>query len=501
MMQAALFKYVILLAVLGLWPNGVLAQRTELPSIALQTIYRQITSLRLSEARQGVQAWRQNGSPTPILYLLENYIDFAQALLDDQEVSTRHFYQQTAARLEATRRANSTSPWKRYAEAEMRLQQAVLLGKAGRYLTCAQETRRACALLEENRRQFPYFALNRKSIAIVQALLGALPDEFRWAAELLSGVRGSVSGGISALERLLAESAPETLFFEEEIRLAIALLRLNLLEDKESAWRALQGPRWKAHQNPLAAYSLAVVASRSGRNDEAIRLLEASPEGEPFHPFWQRHYLLGLLKMNRLDQDADQPLRRFVRHFLGETGRWEACQKIAWHALLHGDTTGYRVWMSRLAAARRPHSEQDQAAWREAREGPIPDPVLLRARLLFDGGYYQRAYETLMQQPTHRYTGDLALERTYRLARITHALARYDEAEGYYRQTLEQGAQNPAYFACQSALQLGILYEQTRRCTLAKNAYQTCLRLKPQQYRISLHAKAKAGLDRLRKAC
>lgn len=501
MMQAVLFRYGILLATLGLWPNGLAAQHTELPSPALQTVYRQITSLRLSAARQGTQTLRQSGLLTPVLHLLENYTDFAQALLDDQEATTRYFHQQTAGRLQAIRCMNSASPWKRYAEAEMRLQQAVLLGKAGRYLTCVQETRRACALLDENRRQFPRFALNSKSIAIVQALLGVLPDEFRWAAELLSGVRGSVSGGIGELERLLSEGTSEALFFEEEIRLVIALLRLNLLEDKEGAWRVLQGPRWNARQNPLAAYSLALVAARSGRNDEAIRLLEASPQGEPFHPFWQRYYLLGLLKLNRLDPDADEPLRRFVSHFLGETGRWEACQKIAWHALLHGDATGYRLWMNRIAAARRPQSEQDRAAWREAREGPVPDPNLLRARLLFDGGYYQRAYETLMQQPLHRYMGDLALEYTYRLARIAHALAHYDEAERYYRHTLEQGAQNPTYFACQSALQLGILYEQTRRCTLAKDAYQTCLRLKPQQYRISLHAKAKAGLDRLRKVC
>lgn len=500
-MQTALFRYGILLAALGLWPNSLAAQRTELPSPAFKTIYRQITSLRLLEARQGLQALRQNGPPTPVAYLLENYIDFAQVLLDDQEASTQYFYQQTANRLQAIRRTNGTSPWRRYAEAEMRLQQAVLMGKSGRYLACAQETRRACILLDENRQQFPHFALNRKSVAIVQALLGVLPDEFRWAAELLSGVRSSVWGGIDELERLLAEGDAETLFFEEEIRLAIALLRLNLLEDKEGAWRVLQGPRWNARQNPLAAYSLAVVAARSGRNDEAIRLLETSPEGEPFHPFWQRYYLLGLLKLNRLDPDADEPLRRFARHFLGETGRWEACQKIAWHALLHGDTAGYRLWMNRIAATRRPRTEQDQAAWREAREGPMPEPTLLRARLLFDGGYYQRARETLIQQPAHRYTGVLALEYTYRLARIAHASGHCSDAERYYRQTLQQGAQNPAYFACQSALQLGILYEQTQRCALAKDAYQTCLRLKPQQYRISLHAKAKAGLDRLRKVC
>ncbi|MDW8229138.1 MAG: hypothetical protein RMJ33_04800 [Saprospiraceae bacterium] len=484
-----------------LWYRPLAAQSTEALPPDAEAIYRQIFSLRLSDANQRLQALPPQAIPAPVAALLANYIDLARALLDDQEASTRYFYQQAAARIQAVQRLPDRSPWALYAEAEMRLQRAALWAKAGNYIACAQETRRACALLEENRRRFPHFALNRKSLAIVQALLGALPDEFRWAAEWLSGLRGSVLGGISELEALLVEGMAETLFFEEEIRIAIALLRLHLLEDKEGAWRALQSARWNARQNPLAAYSLAVVAARSGRNDEAIRLLEAAPEGEPFHPFWQRHYLLGVLKLNRLDADADQPLRRFARHFLGETGRWEACQKIAWHCLLHGDTSGYRTWTTRIAAARRPRSEQDHAAWREACEGPRPHPALLRARLLFDGGYYQRAYETLTQQPASHYTGDHRLEYTYRLARIAHALGRYDEAERHYRQTLEEGRLNPAYFACQAALQLGILYENTRKCAQAKTAYQTCLRLKPQQYRISLHAKAKAGLARLQKRC
>lgn len=501
MSQTITFRFRLTLIVLSLWSSTLTAQNTILPPPTARNIYLQVVSLRLSEARREMQALRKDEPLAPYIYLLENYIDFVQAVLDDQEASTRYFYQQIATRLQSVQAVRDPSPWQRYAEAEMRLQQAALLGRAGKYLPCVQETRRACALLEENRRLFPHFALNRKSLSLVQALLGAIPDEFRWAAEWLSGIKGSVWEGISELELLLAEGAPETRFFEEEIRLAIAFLRLNLLEDKEGAWRILQSKHWNAPQNPLAAYSLAVVAARSGRNDEAIHLLEACPNGEAFHPFWQRYYLLGTLKMNRLDNDADQPLRLFARHFLGETGRWEACQKIAWHALLWGDTAEYRIWMNRIASAKRPQSEQDQAAWREARQGRPPNPTLLRARLLFDGGYYEQAYKSLTQYPAQQYSGDDALEYSYRLARINHALTHWDEAERYYLQTIEQGAQKPAYFACQAALQLGILYEHTQRCQQAKTAYQTCLSLKPQQYRISLHTKAKAGLARLQKQC
>jgi hypothetical protein len=194
-------------------------------------------------------------------------------------------------------------------------------------------------------------------------------------------------------------------------------------------------------------------------------------------------------------------LRHFMQYFTGETGRWDACRKVAWYHLLRGNEQGYRTWMERIRTAERPRTEQDLAAWREARERPVPDPALLRARLLFDGGYYRRAYEELLRYPEAAYTGDNALEYVYRRARIAHALKHWEEAERYYRLTIEKGAQNPIYYACQSALQLGLMYEHTNRCVQAKQAYRTCLHLKPQLYRVSLHAKAKAGLARLQGKC
>ncbi len=464
---------------------------------AAKAAYAQVVALRFSEAQQQIRTAAAAAAPAPLVLLLEDYIDFLRAVVDDQEATTRYFHQQTERRVGAVGQMEASSPWVRYAEAEIRLHRAALLGRVGSYFSAAQEVRRACLLLEDNRRQYPRFALNHKSLAIVMVLLGALPDEFRWAAELLSGLKGSVSGGIAALEELLAEPSAEARLFEEEIRVALAFLRLNFLEDADGAWRALQVPSWNARRNPLAAYSLAVVAMRAGRTDEAIRLLEGSPEGGAYYPFWQRYYLLGLLKMNRLDTDADQPLRHFVRHFAGESGRWEACQKIAWYHLLQGDEAGYHTWMGRIRTTRRPRTEQDQAAWREARQGPMPNATLLRARLLFDGGYYQRAYDLLAQTQAAAFSGDEALEYIYRRARTAHGLKRWDEAEQYYQQTIAQGAQSPAYYACQAALQLGLLYENTRRYEQAKAAFQTCLRLKPSMYRISLHAKAKAGLARL----
>ncbi|MCS6930476.1 MAG: hypothetical protein NZM43_13385 [Saprospiraceae bacterium] len=467
----------------------------------VRVVYYQIISLRLTEAQAGLQQLHQCGTPPPVIYLLASYADFVRAMVDEQSVSIKYFHQKTERYIEALQHLSPSSPWTQYAEAEIRFQRAVLQAKTGAYFAAARQIWRVCSLLEENRRRFPHFALNQKSLAFIQAFMGALPEEFRWASTWLSGLVGSVTEGVGKLERLLAASSAEVRLFEEEIRLVIAFLRLNLLEDRQGAWQVLQCPGLDARQNPLAAYSLAVVAGRLGRNDEAIRLLEACPDGAPFYPFWQRYYLLGVLKMNRLDADADQPLRCFVRHFCGETGRWDACRKIAWYYLLHGDTLSYRMWMARIAAAKHPQTEQDRAAYYEARSEAIPNCTLLRARLLFDGGYFLRAYDILSRQPASSYSGEHYLEYVYRRARLAQALQRLNEAEYYYRQTLEYGRYSPLYYACYAALQLGVLCENARRCAEAKKYYYLCLRIRPHMYRLSLHAKAKAALARMQKKC
>ncbi len=70
------------------------------------------------------------------------------------------------------------------------------------------------------------------------------------------------------------------------------------------------------------------------------------------------------------------------------------------------------------------------------------------------------------------------------------------EALRYYQQTLDQGANEPWYFACNAALQMGLVYEEKRDYSSARNAFQRCLSLKPSDYSNSLHAQAKAGMSR-----
>lgn len=464
-----------------------------------RTIYQQVLSLRFTEARSGLDVLRREEADNRIIGLLENYLDFLTVLVDDNRQGYESFVKRTGPRIAGIAHGDSRSPYYLYAQAEIRLQGAVLRGRYGDYWSCFNEIRKAYALLRENQRRYPGFMPNRKSLGILHTLIGNIPDEYRWGLNVLGGLSGTIEQGMAELESVLSYARRHDFVFEAETRLAYSFLLLHVENKKETAWQTLSAGAAAAQTTPLATFALANLAMRTGRNDEAIRLLETCPAGVAFHPFPYRFYLLGIAKLNRLDPDANQALETFVQTFSGESGLKEACQKLAWYQLVTGNEKGYRYWMAQVRVKGNDRSEPDKAALREARSGEMPDARLTRARLLFDGGYYARAYE-LLRNNAAAYTGagKSAAEYSYRLGRIAQELGKTEEALRLYAQTMAAGAGKPWYFACNAALQMGLLYEQQNVFAKARTAFNRCLDLKPEDYAASLHARAKAGLARLK---
>ena len=69
----------------------------------------------------------------------------------------------------------------------------------------------------------------------------------------------------------------------------------------------------------------------------------------------------------------------------------------------------------------------------------------------------------------------------------------------YYEQTLKNGSTSRYYFAANSALLLGMIYEERKDFPKAKSYFEKCLSLDNHEYQNSLDQKAQAGLDRIRR--
>lgn len=489
-----------ILIILLLLPAGQLSAAKYFDfSLAARDTYRKITSLRFVEAHAALDAMRRGEPDNLMTIYLENYLDFFTVFVNDGKAEYQRLAKNMEPRLDNIARGPSNSPWFLYTQAEIRLHWAITRSRYNDFLTSMSDIKQAYALLEENQRKFPDFAANKKSLGIMHALIGNVPEEYRWAVKTLGGMDGSMEQGIRELEEALAFAKKNDFIFEDETVVAYAFLQLYLNNRGDIAWKTLKNSKLTPKTNPLAAYAMATVAMRTGQNDEAVRLLQESPAGNQYAPFHYRNYMLGLAKLRRLDGDANKPLEAFVNNFKGENGIKEAYQKLAWYHLAFGNDNGYRTYTGYVKLKGSATSEGDKAALRESNSGEMPDQRLLKARLLFDGGYYQRAYD-LLKNNAADYAANRKqnLEYAYRLGRITHKMGKMQEAIRLYTQTMDNGAKDPWYFACNAALQLGLLYEEKKEAANARAAYNRCLTMKPEEYAASLHAQAKAGLGRVK---
>lgn len=463
-----------------------------------QRIYDKIFELRLNEAQSLIARLKLNEPDNLIAYHLENYVDFFTIYVSEDEKAYQRMKANRDRRLEKIADGDRDSPYYLYTQAEIRLHWALLKFRFEEYLSALSDINRAHKLLLNNQERFPDFLGNKKDLGILHAAVGTVPENYRWALELLSSLEGTVLQGKREVESVLASPRWSSFPFRKETQIIYAFLLLHLDGRPDAAWVALENANLRAEATPLHAFVLANVAMRTGRNDEAIRWIEKAPRGGAFYPFPYLDYMHGVAKLRQLNTDGRRHLRDFLRATRGRHYIKEAYQKLAWAELLSGRPEGYKSYMQLLQQHGASAAGGDKNAEREAKVGTVPSLILLKARLLYDGGYYQRALAMLnAQSGSNLASFSERLEYTYRKGRILHGLKRYDDALSLYDQTIGVGQDSEDFFACNAALQAGLIEEKRNRKLNARAYFNRCLELKPADYRTGLHQQAKAGLSRL----
>jgi len=465
-----------------------------------RSAYDKVTSLRLTEARKELANIMANDPDNLIAYHIENYIDLFTIFINEDEQEFDRLEKNKDRRLAKIKSGDKNSPYYLYTQAEIKLQWALVRLKFGEYFTALMEIKSAYKQLEKNEEKFPAFVPNKKSLSIMHAMIGTVPDNYRWGVKFLSGMDGTIDQGLREMKEVLEYARNNDFIFEQEAMVMHAFLMLHLNNKDAEAWNLISESKLNPKESSLACFALANLAMRTGRNDEAIRILQQRPTSADYHPFHYLDYMLGLAKLYRLDDDADVFIQKFLNNFRGKNYIKEAYQKLAWNEIIHDNPEAYHKYMKACQAKGHDTVESDKTANKEAKLGVAPNKILLKARLLFDGGYYQKAYDLLQPLSNDNFsTIKTKLEHHYRLGRITHKMKRYDEAIKYYQTTIDRGSDQSYFYACNSALQLGKLHEALEQWGTAKEFYKKCLSLKPDEYKNGLHQQAKAGLNRLRK--
>jgi hypothetical protein len=467
--------------------------------------YNNIIALKLDEGSRLLAAEEKKNPDNLIATYLENYVDFLQVYTTDTRSQYDLAKRNKEVRLVELMAGDPTSPYYCFTQAEVNIQWAALSIKFGEYLNAIFEIRKAYKLLEDNQRQFPDFKANKKTLGVLYALLGSVPDKYKWGLNLL-GMEGSVQKGIGYLKEVTdygrstdAQGKKNDFIYQEETATVYAFLLLHLQNDGETAWQVLQQNGLPKKDNLMNVYTCAHVGIYGKHNDEALKVLANQPTGSGFAPFPFLSYLQGLAKLNKLEDDADTYFKKFIAAYKGENHIKSSYQKIAWCYLLKGDTTNYYHFINKADNLGGSMVDADKQAQKEAEANRLPNISLLRARVLFDGGYYQKAAEEMNRITEAKFkTAEEQTEYFYRTARIYDEWEKKDSALLLYNKAIDRGRLLPRYFAANSAFETGKIYEQRGDKEKAAQFYNLCLSFENHEYKNGLDQKAKAGLNRLK---
>ncbi|UCG26748.1 MAG: hypothetical protein JSV24_07135 [Bacteroidales bacterium] len=459
--------------------------------------YDLILQLRFGEAQTILREEKETDPESIFPYYLENYKDFLELLITEDLNSHDRYKSEFENRIEFVKSSERNSPYYLFILSEMYLQSSFVNIKFNDNWKALFLFYTSYKYTQKNRERYPEFESNNKLAGVLNVILGMVPQNFNWIMKV-AGMKGDVSLGIQQLERYY-KFTRQSEFPEIEAAIILAFTYLQTNNREPSALEFLQSLSPVPFENSLFRFTYALSLNKAGKNYRVIPLLEDYRQPENEIPFLFLDFLYGEAKLNRLDKDANIPLEKFAAEFKGMHYIKTCWHKLGWYYLLNGEEEKYQKCLHMVEKAGKMLVDADKQAIYEASSGRKPNLVLLKARLLFDGGYFGMAGTLLLENhdPDLFETGLDKLEYLYRLARVYHMSGEKMKAEKYYQIVLDKGREVPAYFASNSALQLGRVYEENDKPGEAVDYYKLALQLSRGSYWNSIVLEARSALNRL----
>lgn len=436
----------------------------------------------------------------PVLY--ENYMDFLQIIIGEQKQDFEKFKSLKKTRIRNLKSGDSNSPYYLYSLANLHLQYALINIHFKNYLTALFDIQRAFQLLEKNTKKFPNFLPQYINFGLLHIMIGSIPDNYKWLTWLAS-MHGTIEQGYNELFNVMEISQKNSQYnyLLTEAVFLLTFIETNLSSNNEYAEKLLTILNREPNTNPFIVFAKVSILKKNAQNDKAIEILNNFYQNKSSYPYNYLTYLKGLLHLNRLDPKCLSYFQEYINTFKGHSYIKSAYQKMAWMSLIQGNEDNYMKWIAYCKTEGNDYLESDEQAKIEAKKEQVPNVILLKARLLYDGGYFNESLNLLKDFENDTLTFSFnQTERTeffYRNGRNYQGMGKLDKAIYFFKKAIKEGEDLKEYYAGNSALQLGAIYENKQQSDSAAYFYNTCLDLKFDTYKKSLDFRAKAGLNRL----
>ena len=427
---------------------------------------------------------------------LQNYLEFLDAVISGDRQDFEQYLEASGSRIRTIRSGIKNDPGSLAVLSSIYLQSSFLRANHGETIRAARNFYSSHRYLRQSEERNPGSSGNYRIRGLITLVTASMPDDYHWLLKVF-GMGGDTEEGFRYLQKYYnASRGPYRL--EACLLLLYASHTIDPGNKNENVPASCGGDSCGGESITLCRYIRALEDLSLGNSRGVVaNLLEYRQKtGEREFPYLD--LLLGEAMLNNLDVGARVPLERFIRNHKGDSYIHYAWHKISWCYALNGEWDSYRDARQEALGSGEPYLDADRQALSEAIDTLPLNIFLLKARLLFDGGYYREALGQLADSSevllvNHRDS----LEYTYRLARIHERLGDTVTAIAYYEEVIASGSGENWYFAPNAALHLGIIHENNGDTQKALEYYRECLKINNSAYERSIDYKARQGIRRL----
>lgn len=462
-----------------------------------QSAYAEIVKLKIDAGKQLIEQARKQNPNNLIPDLLDGYIDFFVLFLNEDPAEYNARKDNFDKRLDNFDKGPESSPFYLYSKALTHLQRAAVRIKFGERYSAVWDFKKANTLIKDNQSKFKNFQPNNMLASPIQVAVGTVPKGYKWVTSLL-GFKGSIKEGMQLMQTFLNSNDAYAKLFASEATFYYCYLMFYIENKPDEVFRYIQTKKLDVVNNHLFAYMAANLGINSKQNDYARSIIQNRSQSPGYlaTPIWD--FEMGYVKLHKLElDDAIASLEKFINTFKGKFYVKDVLQKISWAYYLKGNMAEAEKYRQLCIRNGNTDSDADKKAYKDAKRGGWPNTLLLKARLLSDGGYNKEALTLLQNKTTADFTKEEdALEFAYRIARIYDDMERDDEALKFYQLAIKLGKNREEYYAARAALQMGYIYEKRGQKSLAIAAFQQCIDMEDHEYKDSLDQRAKSGIAR-----
>ncbi|OFX74443.1 MAG: hypothetical protein A2X12_08745 [Bacteroidetes bacterium GWE2_29_8] len=470
-------------------------------------IYNNTINLNFELAQQLIERERalSNNSNFALDYL-ECFNLYIKILVSEDKSTYSLFLQKRDAFLDnIEENLIETDPYYNYYITDVYIQSSFLRFRFNEKIKAAYDVIKANKYLTYNLSNHPNFIYNYKCKGIISFMTGLIPDEYKWVTNIIS-VNPDIDKGISYLYKFYEQTNNQdfTYLKTEALFLLSNMLAKTNKDFDPNIFKYFKLSIEKGETNPLLFYSYISYLKKYRKNEDILYLSNNLFFDKFAKKFPYLFYYIGVANMNQLDaKKSIFFFEKYLTYKLNNNYTKSTYQKIAWVYLLNNDTANYINSLNKIKRFNYISIlEEDKNAeiyLYELSSKKYPNINLLKSRVLFDGGYYTQSLKNIATRQVFESlkNNDEKIEYYYRQAQNYRYLDKTDLAIEYFNLATSNSNNSSNFVVANSYLSMGEIYYKQKLFNQAESNLKKCLKENPNQYKYSIHQKAKYYLKHL----